>query len=98
MKKHWLGVRWAVVMTILGGTLAGATDAAACGGEWIPEVEIDFRPQGVARAEKALEQGKYVAAAEIGRATSELQSREKLVCRLLLEKKKHSSNYIHPPA
>lgn len=63
MKKHWLGVRWAVAMTILGGTLAGATDAAACGGEWIPEVEVDYRPQGVARAEKDLEQGKYVAAA-----------------------------------
>jgi predicted Zn-dependent protease len=63
MKKHWLGVRWAVVMTILGGTLVGATDAAACGGEWIPEVEVDYRPQGVARAEKDLEKGKYTAAA-----------------------------------
>jgi predicted Zn-dependent protease len=63
MKKHWLGVRWAVVMTILGGTLVGTTDAAACGGEWIPEMEVDYRPQGVARAEKDLEQGKYTAAA-----------------------------------
>lgn len=63
MKKHWLGVRWALVMTIVGGTLAGATDAAACGGEWIPEVEVDYRPQGVARAEKDLEKGKYMAAA-----------------------------------
>jgi predicted Zn-dependent protease len=63
MKKHWLGVRWAVVMTIVGGTFVGATDAAACGGEWIPEVEVDYRPQGVARAEKDLEQGKYTAAA-----------------------------------
>ena len=63
MKKQWLGVRRAVVMTILGGTLVGATDAAACGGEWIPEVEVDYRPQGVARAEKDLEKGNTMAAA-----------------------------------
>src|SRR5687768_18261509 len=29
--------------------------------------------------------------------TSELQSRLHLVCRLLLEKKNHPTNFIHPP-
>src|SRR5690606_36370487 len=57
------------------------TDRAASeGGKpyWLVWVTIDFK-----------EDGPYYA--EIGRATSELQSREKLVCRLLLEKKKRRS-------
>jgi len=37
--------------------------AEACGGGWYPEVLIDYRVQGIARAEKQLEQGKYDDAA-----------------------------------
>lgn len=40
-----------------------ASDAKACGGEWVPAVEIDHRPEGIARAEKALNKGQHAAAA-----------------------------------
>lgn len=42
---------------------AAAADAKACGGEWVPAVEVDHRPEGVARAEKALNNGNSLAAA-----------------------------------
>src|SRR2546427_7444974 len=42
----------------------------------------------------ALERARH-GAAEIGRATSELQSQSNLVCRLLLEKKKKHAYFIH---
>jgi len=38
-------------------------NAEACGGAWYPEVQIDYRIQGIARAEKQLEQGKHADAA-----------------------------------
>jgi hypothetical protein len=40
-----------------------SSEAGACGGEWAPEVEIDHRIQGVARAEKMFEAGKVDQAA-----------------------------------
>src|SRR3712207_7007276 len=39
--------------------------------------------------------GRRWAGSEIGRHTSELQSRQYLVCRLLLEKKKKKTSYHH---
>jgi hypothetical protein len=39
------------------------SEARACGGEWAPEVYIDHRIQGVARAEKMFEAGKVDQAA-----------------------------------
>ena len=39
------------------------TPADACGGGWWPEIEIDYRVQGIARAEKDLQKGKYDDAA-----------------------------------
>src|SRR5690606_41775078 len=44
----------------------------------------------------ALQFDKNELAGEIGRATSELQSRENLVCRLLLEKKKKKKKSNQP--
>lgn len=38
-------------------------EAKACGGEWVPAVEIDHRPEGIARAEKALSKGQHAQAA-----------------------------------
>jgi hypothetical protein len=58
------GVRWLLVG--LGAfALFGAVekDARACGGEWIPAVEVDHRPEGIARAEKLLDKGQNEAAA-----------------------------------
>lgn len=37
--------------------------AEACGGAWYPEVQIDYRIQGIAAAEKQLEQGQHANAA-----------------------------------
>ena len=44
-------------------SLLTSASSFACGGDWYPEVHIDPRIQGVARAEKALDKGDYVAAA-----------------------------------
>jgi hypothetical protein len=46
-----------------GAAGAVSSDALACGGEWAPYIEIDHRPQGVARAQKLLDRGNHVAAA-----------------------------------
>lgn len=45
--------------------VAGAvsSEAQACGGEWVPAVEVDHRPEGIARAEKAVGKGQHAAAA-----------------------------------
>jgi hypothetical protein len=51
----------ALAVTATFGALA--PEAEACGGGWWPEVEVDYRVQGVARAEKQLEEGDYLAAA-----------------------------------
>lgn len=40
-----------------------ADDAKACGGGWWPEIQIDYRVQGIARAERDLKKGRYDAAA-----------------------------------
>lgn len=40
-----------------------SSDALACGGEWVPAVEIDHRPEGIARAEKMMNKGQHAAAA-----------------------------------
>ena len=45
------------------GAVSASSDANACGGAWIPEIEVDYRVAGMDHAEKALEQGQYVAAA-----------------------------------
>jgi hypothetical protein len=59
-RKHTI---WALGMGICFGASALTQDARACGGEWYPEVAIDHRIQGVARAEKALANGNRLAAA-----------------------------------
>jgi hypothetical protein len=43
------------------GAIAGP--ALACGGEWAPEVQIDYRVHGIARAEKQFDEGKISEAA-----------------------------------
>lgn len=42
---------------------AVSSEAQACGGEWVPAVEIDHRPEGIARAEKVLNKGQHAQAA-----------------------------------
>lgn len=42
---------------------AVSSEARACGGEWVPAVEVDHRPEGIARAEKAIGKGQHAAAA-----------------------------------
>jgi hypothetical protein len=62
--KQVFGVRWLVVglgALAMVGTVEG--NAKACGGEWVPAVEVDYRPQGIARAEKLLDEGKDAQAA-----------------------------------
>lgn len=63
MNKRF-GVRL-VMASLAAFAVAGAVsgEAQACGGEWVPAVEIDHRPEGVARAEKALGKGQHAAAA-----------------------------------
>ncbi len=51
----------AVAVAVALGTFAPR--AEACGGGWWPEVNIDYRVEGIARAEKQLANGRYLAAA-----------------------------------
>src|SRR5262245_29680667 len=63
MKKS-IGVRMALAGLVACGLVgAVSSEAGACGGEWVPAVEIDHRPEGIAKAEKLLEKGDSVAAA-----------------------------------
>lgn len=59
-RKHTI---WALAMGICFGASALTQHARACGGEWYPEVSIDHRIHGVARAEQALANGNRLAAA-----------------------------------
>ena len=59
-RKHTI---WALAMGVCLGGSALTRDAAACGGEWYPEVSIDHRIHGVAQAEKSLANGNRLAAA-----------------------------------
>ncbi|MBK7583959.1 MAG: hypothetical protein IPI67_27655 [Myxococcales bacterium] len=61
MKKFGAMVMVAVSAFAVVGSVA--SDAKACGGEWVPAVEIDHRPEGIARAEKALKKGEHAQAA-----------------------------------
>ncbi len=61
MKK--LGAMVMVAVSAFSVVGAVANDAKACGGEWVPAVEIDHRPEGIARAEKALKKGDHAQAA-----------------------------------
>lgn len=68
MTNRRLGQAGTMLLGLATATLAGVADANACGGEWIPALEmmkpqVDYRPQGVARAEHDLERGDYRAAA-----------------------------------
>lgn len=57
-----LALRFAFAFAALSGAAAYSHDASACGDVFIPE--IDHRIQGLANAEKALRDGKVVAAAQ----------------------------------
>lgn len=60
ISKH--GIRLvAVAMSAI--SLLGTASALCCGGDWYPEVQVDPRIRGVARAEKVMTNGDYVAAA-----------------------------------
>lgn len=61
MKK--LGAMVMVAVSAFAVVGSVASDANACGGEWVPAVEIDHRPEGIARAEKALKKGEHAQAA-----------------------------------
>ncbi len=52
-----------VALAITAGVGAFAPPAEACGGGWWPEIQIDHRIQGIARAERDLAAGRYHAAA-----------------------------------
>ncbi len=57
-------VRHLVAALTIAAALGSFSDnARACGGGWWPEVNIDYRIQGIARAEKALDAGDNRAAA-----------------------------------
>src|SRR5690606_39498609 len=77
MKYFFLAVMWGEIFTTLIGNVYGL---AANLGQWVP-----FRPKTVTGLIFIV--GYLCSRSE--EHTSELQSRENLVCRLLLEKKKH---------
>lgn len=45
------------------GSVSIVADAHACGDAWVPEIQIDYRIDGIARAEKTYGKGRHVAAA-----------------------------------
>lgn len=55
--------RFALAFSVVAAAGAVSPNAEACGGGWWPEVQIDYRVEGVAKAEKQLEQGNYIDAA-----------------------------------
>jgi hypothetical protein len=61
MKK--LGAMVMVAVSAFAVVGSVTSDAKACGGEWVPAVEIDHRPEGIARAEKTLKKGEHAQAA-----------------------------------
>ena len=68
MARTTRSMQWALVMSVVTAGVVSAARASACGGEWVPAMmemtpQVDYRPQGVARAEKNLENGDYRAAA-----------------------------------
>src|SRR3712207_8104260 len=81
------------------GRGVGEVDVLADGGDDLVEVAVVHRADADRRPEpepgELAERGVGLGAVglvEIGRHTSELQSRQYLVCRLLLEKKKDPAN------
>lgn len=60
VEKHTI---WALTVGICLSASSAAQTARACGGAWYPEVTVDPRILGVARAEGALRDGKHLAAA-----------------------------------
>ncbi len=57
MKSVFAGLGALMVAT------TGVGEAAACGGAYFPEIEVDWRPMGIAMAEKQMDQGKTAQAA-----------------------------------
>jgi len=53
----------ALAAAALGSVGIVTEDAHACGDAWVPEVQIDYRVDGIARAEKTYGKGRHVAAA-----------------------------------
>ncbi len=68
-RKVIIGLAVAGVLAVAGAGVVVAKmnlsgeKARACGGGWWPEIQIDYRVQGIARAEKQLAAGKYHASA-----------------------------------
>lgn len=62
LKQRVMGIVFAGLTAVVAAT-AMPGEAEACGGEWFPEIEVDYRPMGVAMAEKQLEAGKLDEAA-----------------------------------
>lgn len=60
ISKHTI---WALSLGVCLSASALTQAAKACGGEWYPVMQVDPRIHGVAQAEKALSNGKHLAAA-----------------------------------
>lgn len=63
MKKSNVGRGLVAGLALVGTIAALPAQASACGGEWYPVMETDYRPRGIAMAEKQLEEGKMLDAA-----------------------------------